>query len=289
MALKYMENAEMVAVSGPWVEPGSNAHGVLSGRALTAAVLAEVSSAHVRVLGLVPNIHTRLVEIQQEQGVVDDRHDVFVRGLYHRLLSEEHLADDPAIAALFRELRELMFPEGLSITNRSYRHESGHGDIVNSRLGAEHRALLSRLGTHDGNLLLAVEEYLALAARLGELDEERAQFDENTHPLRKANADARNHWIRAVTMMRMAVQMIGPEDRELAEVMVRLDRAEAQATRRYISRNGGQDDDTASGDPADIPAPDGGQLIAAGQVESAADVAAVVEKAQVSAEVVPAG
>jgi hypothetical protein len=287
MALKYLENAEMVAVSGPWVEPSSHAHRVLSGRTLTAAVLTEVSAAHLRVLGLLPNIHTRLGEIRQEQGVVDDRHDVLVRGLYHRLLAEEHLASDPAVAALFRELRELIFPEGLSITNRSYRHESGHGDIVNSRLSPEHRALLRRLGTHDGNLLQAVEEYLALAARLGELDEERAQFDENSHPLRKANAEARNHWTRAITMMRMAVQMIGPEDQELAEVMVRLDRAEAQATQRYFSRNGSQPDDTGSGDQADIP--DDGELITAGQIEDLADAAAMAEEAQVSAEVVPAG
>lgn len=248
MSLRDLANAEMVAVTKFWVDAASSSHRVLSTRRLTAAILPEVERAHAMVARLGAWVSTRLVDIQGEQGTTDIDHDSHVRGIYHRLLSEEELATDPAVAALYRDLRNLLFPEGLALVKRSYRYEAGHAVIVESRLSDEVRDALLRLPTHNGTLLTATLNYLQLGYRLGELDEERAQFNENLQPDRAENNQARSVWINAVSMMRMAAAMIGPEDVELAAVMALLDKAEAQAQRRRERARGGSEADGEEGE-----------------------------------------
>lgn len=240
MALSFLQSREMAALTRTWVDPAHRDHRTILARPLMAPLMPEFKASHHDILSTQPlvDISERLSEIQVEQADVDKDHDRYVRGIHDRLLAEERLATDPAVAARFRKLRMLLFPDGKKLVNLTYREEVGHGEMIAALLTPEDQQLLERLTTYDSNLHVKVDEWLSLANRLGELDHERnGLLPQPQASNRAAVVKARYRWMRSIDLARRIAEVAG-EDPELAELLGRISKAEEQAAARRAQRAG---------------------------------------------------
>jgi hypothetical protein len=169
---------------------------------------------------------------------------------------------------MFRDMRFFFMPGGLQMVNSSYRKEVGHATMVASQISPEHKKMLRKLGTGNGNLYDEVTEWLAVADRLGELDHERSGILPKARGATPAqHLKARNRWIRVVDLMRQTAAL-RPENVELGELMDRVRKAREQAARRRAEH--------AAASPAE-PEPAGTKPAAQGDVAAEPKVDPEVE------------
>ncbi|MBI5481435.1 MAG: hypothetical protein HY906_21435, partial [Deltaproteobacteria bacterium] len=202
MALNRLTTAEMISVSAPWVKPGSEERELLLGYPETAGVVPRVDAAHQGLLATQPKPAAtgRLTEISEQSGRLDLRHDTTARGLDLLFGGIEALAPDVSTAEDYVKLHQLLLPQGMSATQRTYRDEAGQGALLKERLTPEVRTTLGNLRTPFGTVLEVVDEWIAVAIQLGGLEDERARLAE-ARPAPPTQADvatARHRWVRAV-------------------------------------------------------------------------------------------
>ena len=257
MALRYFSNEEMVALTTPWVDPAHSDYQLLASRPVLAALLPELTAAHDGILAIVPagEILERLDEISAEQGEVDYHHDRAMRGMFYRFQSERQLTDDEEVLDRIDEMQALILPQGLATTQKRYREEAGHAERVSAQISAEQRALLRQWTYHDGTMADVFDTWLALAARLGELDHERnGSITEREGRRRGANQRARLRWIRVVRLVGQNAELLG-DDPEIAELLDRVARADLQRLERRA--RAARNDETAADEAAGDQAPGG--------------------------------
>lgn len=254
MSLRDLPNTEMVVLTRTWVDPGHRDRQTLQQYPLTAALLPEVEAAHQLMLATQPPpvLLKRLAAIIAAQEVLDDRHDDVLRGIWHRLQSEEYLATDPQVRAQARALREFLLPDGLAMVNQPYRQEVGFAELLAPRLTPEQTEQLAEMTTLSGNLAAHVQEWFDAADELGRLDHERnGILPEASSPSRSDASRARARWMRAVDMVRRAAAMI-PDAPALDELIGRIEKAEDQAAERRNRRAARADADSGPGDGGEV-------------------------------------
>jgi hypothetical protein len=175
-----------------------------------------------------------------------------MRGVHGVLSSLALLAGAGTQRDAFLELRDVLLPEGLEGTQKSYRAEAGAADLLRTRLAAEPAAKkhLKEIPVLKLSALHFVEQWMASAKRLGELEDERGKLAGAPSNGNGTQAvAARNQWIRAVNAL--------VANAELAELDEETDRllfgalrlAEKAADRRGRASAGGNGED-ASAAPA---------------------------------------
>lgn len=258
MALNRLRTTEMVTITDPLVDEEHPDHQALARVPALAPLLPEIGAAHqglheTHFVGPGP---VRLKQIQDQQKVLDVRHDDVVRGIWYYLMALLYFQKDADKRRALEQLQALLLPEGLSAVQRSYREEAGQAALTASRLGDGERKTLKAMKLPDGgNLLDKVEEWLSLGGQLGALDRERAGEDTEEHPTRADALAARNRWIRAIQAVRSVASITAPDDPDVQEILDRVSAAERHAERRAESGNP-DDEELAPGDqvPAQPPA-----------------------------------
>jgi hypothetical protein len=218
MALKNLTAGEMLSVSEALVKRGTPQYDLLARTAETAPLLPRLELARGAILAAQPLVppENLLAEVQKEEAAVDKRHDELARGVFDTLGGFAVLETDSARRKALFDLRDTLFPQGLSVVQRSYREEAGQGTMLEARLKPEHRTQLRELPTPRGSLLDAVTEWLATAKQLGELEDRRILLSPQTGPMPAAMVAARNQWIRAMhALMSLAEFALSPEETEL--------------------------------------------------------------------------
>jgi hypothetical protein len=206
MALKKLLVEEMNQISGSWVEAGNPARAAIEKVPVLAALLPQLEAAHKAIFALrAPADDTQLRELSDREAALDADHDERVRGIYGALTG---LAPVSGAGAELLRLRDILLPEGLSHTQKSYRAEAGHAAMIEARLDADLQARLKAVILHDKNLLDLTQGWLAVAGQLGDLEDERARLVPTASTAADINA-ARLGWIRIVNALVANAELAG--------------------------------------------------------------------------------
>lgn len=237
MAYKRLTTGEMIQLSGPWVTPGTQPYKVLRSIPETAVVMPRLAGAHEMLLGMQPVLDGDglLARLTGQATALDASHDGFARAV-NMIISGFALLPtlDPAMVEALGRLRDLVLPDGLTIVQRSYREEAGAARMLATRLTGDARAQLRKLHTPGGTLEEIVEQWMATAHKLGEVEDQRARAMEQA-ALGPAAADVvkgRNQWIRAVTAIVTGLELAEVDAATAAIILGPLRDAERTADRR---------------------------------------------------------
>ena len=204
MALKRLFSEEMLQLSGTWVDPKSKAHKAILASPDLAPSMPRLTAAHSALATLAqPAVEDpRLAEISKEEAALDPRHDDIIRGGHGLLTGSAFLLGDDGAELL--KLRDTLFPEGLSLTQRSYRGEAGSAAQLAKRLTPALRAQLAAIVVgpkgEKKTLEQFVDELIAIGAQLGALEDEKGILQpapgEPGAGSGAALLAARNQWVR---------------------------------------------------------------------------------------------
>lgn len=262
MALKDLTPRQMVNITAAWIDPERERPRLLSLKRCS-VLLDDIEAAHEGVLKThrkQKKTNDELAEIQEKQVALDQRHDRKARGTHAVLTGFADLADDPEDAALYLEIRDQLFEDGLKFTLASYADEAGEVRLARERLTPESKAALKALPTPGGNLLKAVQAWFAAGDELGKLDARRARLEAEAkqapveHP-RGGQLQARNRWIRVVRSVLQMLELEQVDAETERHLLAPLQRELAKAERRQSGgKDDGADDGEAPAPPAEAPA-----------------------------------
>jgi hypothetical protein len=268
MNLKILPTNVMLAQSRRWLtEP--ELREPLERHALGAAMLLEIRRAHDRLSLQSEHRRKLAVALARLTKLISDYdvvHDSKGRALYTGLTSLAEGADDPELARLYLDTRDLLFPEGLAIVTRSYAYEAGAIEALERRVTPELLAQLESIPMGTQTMAAWYRAWVAAGHELGRLVGQRESLLARTTRGGTGTAEvdlraARGQWIGSVQTFLSALDLMGlaPELRE--NLLSALAAAVLQATR---TREGGSDepaDDPAAGDPdSDDPGLGDGEL-----------------------------
>ena len=121
--------------------------------------------------------HLEAAEQLREQtlrmGRLDQLHDRKARGLYHTLTGLAELTDDLAEAHRLLDLRNVLFPLGMSVTMLGYQAQAEEAERARARLSERGRADLGAIFIGDASLEAAVDAWLDAGQALGRLHASR--------------------------------------------------------------------------------------------------------------------
>lgn len=249
MALKRLATGEMVSLSGPLTQEDHADRLLLAAIPATAALLPTLDSAHRQLLITQPKaaMPERAAAIIFEERTLDIRHDTVIRGVFTYLQALAYLTANPEEARQLIDLQQVLLPEGLLATQKSYREEAGQAALLESRLTPAHIALLKKLKTPSGTLWASIQEWIQLGAALGKLEDERGGGLDAVSPTAAEGLAARNRWIRTVNAIISVLALVEADEPGVTAILSRIAEAERRADRRGES--------AAAAPPGDAPAP----------------------------------
>lgn len=229
MAYKDLNSKEMAGLSRHWLGP---ARGVVMKLALGPALIND-HEAFLASESAKPDDGV-LAAADARSHAADQVFDRLVRGGYYTLTGLSELADDPVLAARFLQVRDRLYPEGLSMTQLSFLSESAAAEAVYHRLAQSDLDLLAKIVLPGGgNLAQVVVAWAAAGVALREAEQERAALQlAKSVVFSSVQLAARNRWIRAVHMLVASLEYsdLGVPSRTL--LLAKLREAEAQAELR---------------------------------------------------------
>jgi flagellar biosynthesis/type III secretory pathway chaperone len=166
----------------------------------------KILNAHPELKQLIPRIEhaqqtlfatdttkdQRLQKLSQQAQELDGVHDDCIRLLLAIFDALTMLSPDNST---YTELRDWMFPQGLSHTQDSYATEVGHALRIEQEL-PQYKKQLAAIKMDGTSLLSVVDQYLTAAANLGAVEQQRATENQPTN-IRAA----RNEWQQVVTLL----------------------------------------------------------------------------------------
>lgn len=270
--LHLLPGETMLSNSHAWLENPDIVQAVES-HPIGFGVFTEMRSVHGNLseaLDLKQQLATKLMEMTRSITLADGEHDSYLRAIYNLLTGLAEAAENPAEAARFLAVRDMLFPLGLGQTKQSYAQE--HGAVVKceERMTPDVQQLLQQTQVGSRTLWDLYQRWVAAGKQLGVLTKERSRIAESAL-LRSAGApthlrEARYAWLRVVRMFIGAIGFLGL-DAEVERALfapLRRDVADTLAAMRARAEGSGEDldelpgfDDGAEGDVPDI---DGGVL-----------------------------
>lgn len=238
MAKKDLSTQTMVTTSGPWFEPAPDGtRSELEAHPLTLALLPELLTAHEELLRMhkaTEKRELRLSQIVEELVVYDAVHDRKVRALYGLLTALADATDDRDLARRYLALRDRLYVRGLRVVNYSYEDEAGEAKLVRQRARDEDLAFMDATKAGDNTLKVVFDGWMASAAGLGKLVQERGQLNaqvkrESIAPIDVLNA--RRAWIRAVATLEQILELTEADDERIANLLGPLREAEEKAAK----------------------------------------------------------
>ena len=244
MSYRNLSPQAMVNITGPWLDPAQD-RPLLTALPLLAPLLAVLEDAHEGIKAtqrVGSSVQQQIKELTERGGQLDGRHDRKMRGCHGFLGAAAEITDDPERAEALLDLRDRLLPDGLRATMRSYTEQAGDAKLLPSRLDAASSALLDSLQTPDGPLRAVVNDWMATAMELGQVDDQRTALakllpaDAGGVTPRDAQ-NAKNAWIRAVRAVETILALEKNVTAEMTERLLgRLNREAARAARRAAGR-----------------------------------------------------
>lgn len=209
MSLKCLATHEMLYISGLWIDPQSEAHQALLSVPELSPSVPRLTAAHHHLSDCAQPLvqNPRLAEISTLQAQLDHRHDAIIRGVHGLLTASAELVDELSAADLLK-LRDTLIPGGLHSTRTTYLAEAGQALLLAGRLTPALRSAVDSFHfgpSQQHSLGHYIDEWIAVAERLGTLENEKARLQPGPKTLAKSAAGsavvARNQWIREVNLL----------------------------------------------------------------------------------------
>lgn len=269
MNLKILPVNVMLAQSRRWLtEP--EVRDPIERHALGAAMLLEIRKAHDRLSLQSEHRRQLAIALARLTALISDYdvvHNSKGRSIYNGLTTLAEAADDPELARLYLDMRDLLFPEGLLIVTRSYAYKAGAIEALERRVTPELVAQLESIPMGTQIMGAWYRAWVAAGHELGRLVGQRESLLARTTRGGTGMVDvdlraARGQWINAVQtfLSALALMELTPDVRE--NLLSALEAAILRATRSREGGSGEPDsDEPAAGDPAsDEPGPGDGAL-----------------------------
>lgn len=266
MNLRDLSVEEMVTVSAVLLDADGDLLPILRGHELLVGPTSVIQRAHARLLTVQQQAGSnerRVRELTETMTRLDGRHDRKARGVHKVLEGGYDLAQDEREEQIFQDLKETLFPNGLSITQRSYREQAGTAKRVQERLTDEDRERLRVTTIGSRPLLESVEEWLDTGQRIARLEAERArlQQDDSDDAVSAGEVrDARLFWIRAVKSLVTMIDFTDLDDSDKRALLANIEDAARKATearRRAQSRAVEVSEENSDADVAEPASPNG--------------------------------
>lgn len=217
MALRHLDSAVMLQLSATWLDSTSDAHKAILAVPELATLLPRLNKPHTSLAALLqPGQDARVTAIIKEQFELDIRHDSIIRGIVGLLSSSAELLSGDAKRILL-ELRDVLVPEGLSSTQKSYRAEATQAsqlqDRITPAIKTQLDALHIGLAGQSQTASHFIDEWISLGKKLGLLEDEKARLqDSPAATTGQAIVSARNLWIRTVNALIAQAELAEIED-----------------------------------------------------------------------------
>jgi hypothetical protein len=236
MNLSVLPINEMLSHSEQWLSAPALRAG-LGAHPVGAALLGEVARVHGHLAGQVERrrLHAlTLAQLTELLARLDLVHDNMARAIHGVLEALLAATPEPVAAERYARLRDLLFPEGLSIVTRSYSYEAGAITALGARVTAEDMDQMSAIQVGAQTLADWYRTWVDAGQKLGRHVHERAALLASASRGGSASADtdtraARREWIGVVQMLVGAFDLmkLAPEVREqiLAPLDASIDRA----------------------------------------------------------------
>jgi len=250
MALRRLTTPVMVTLTSSLVKPQSPERGAFESVPFLAVLLGKVEAVHNSLLSTQPNgdEKKRAKDIQQELAIVDLRHDDVLRGIWYLLTSMSFLTQDLDERELYLSIRDVLLPDGLNAVQKSYVEEAGNALLTQQRLNDSYRQALRSVKTPVGNAYEFVEEWFQLAAKLNELEQERAPKEENSTQSKQEHLKARNAWIKVIRSIQSISELLEVVPAPLRDFLERVSQAEERAEARSDRGTETNEDSPLEGD-----------------------------------------
>jgi len=250
MSYNRLTTAEMITLTGPWLDAAHPAQAALRAVPALAPLLPHVADAHQGLLKTQPGPPSgQLPALVAEQETVDVTHDNLARALYHLTTGLGFATADSAEATAWLTLRDFLFPDGLALVNRSYREEAGAAALLEARITADQKKRLKGQSLGKQTLHDLYQDFLKAAARLGQLEDERSRLDTTSGASPSEVVAMRHRWIRAVSAVVATIQLAGETAALKEHVLKPLQQSEQKSDRRRPKKTDPNTPDPALTDP----------------------------------------
>lgn len=259
MNLRRLTLAEMLGLSGRWIDAADPAHKAIAAVPETAALLPRLKGAHGGLLKTQRVADPRLREIERDIGALDATHDDLARGVDAALQALSYLSDGSETRLSWEHLRALLLPDGLHVVNLPPAAAAGSGLAVAERLkglSTEDQQRLARQKIGERSLRDVIDAWLKVAAALGHKDKERVA--QGTGPSAGDILAVRSEWVRVVTGLVGMAEMAGAPAPLVQHVLAPLQDAAGRASRRGGDKDKDKDGDAPGPGPAPGPVPPAG-------------------------------
>ncbi len=210
---------EMVSLSAAWVTPGHADRAALLEVPGVAACMSRIEEVHAELVASQRAVEAdRMDEISTQLTALGARAESLWRGIRSILMGHFHLSTDAERVVALQRLDEVVFPHGLATVHFGYREVAGYGALLEARLDDAARALLASISAEHGTLLDALDEWLAIARQIGELQAQREQVP----GLRVSVARQRERWIHAIDALHHLIAAAAPKQRAVFDIQARL-------------------------------------------------------------------
>lgn len=221
--LQLLSAESMLSHSRQWLA-NTEVRTHLESHPLGESALAEIANAHeflTETLVTWQSLTAMVSSLSTAIVAEDNEHDRFARALYGFLSALAESVDSPEQAEKYLEARALLFPWGLSITQRTYSEEHHAVMEVDRRLTPTVRILMDDTRIGDGNLTDIYDKWIIAGKRLGAQVRERARLEASMVQRGGAELiprlnDARSSWARAVRVF-LSVLDVLPLDPEVRD------------------------------------------------------------------------
>lgn len=230
---------EMVSLSAAWVTPGHADRTALLEVPGVAACMSRIEQVHAELVASQRAVEAdRMDEISAQLAALGARAESLWRGIRSVLMGHFHLSTDAERVVALQRLDEVVFPHGLATVHFGYREVAGYGALLEARLDDAARALLASISAEHGTLLDALDEWLAIARQIGELQAQREQ----TPGLQVSVARQRERWIHAIDALQHLIAAAETKKPAVFDIQARLREASGAPARvdAHAERSAGE-------------------------------------------------
>jgi hypothetical protein len=157
MKFNILPTYVMLSHTGQWLE-NDELRAQLIAHPIGAALMAEVERIHTRLAGQAERrrqLDVLLAQLGALLSALDLTHDSMARAIHGMLEALLAAARDATAAGFYLRLRDLLFPEGLSIVSRTYSYEAGAIKALEARVTADDIAAMATIRVGTGAETLA--------------------------------------------------------------------------------------------------------------------------------------
>jgi hypothetical protein len=178
---------EMLQICNNWLDETSPANAVLRKHPELKLMIPKIQSVASALSLVTSGNKPTLAALVDKAHSLDADHDRVVRGLFGCFNGLIELEGDSDVT----NLRDWMFPDGLSHTTASYQAEAGHASKIQSEMTSDKKKLLQAIKLHGSTALDYVVQWFGFASELGTIEQQRVDAQQPT-----GSANARKDFFR---------------------------------------------------------------------------------------------